>query len=274
MADEPSRAEQRAEFERRAIDARHHGHFQQAATLFREAADLALELQDRLNLQLREACCFLAMERHDEAVALAFTVADLARVEQHLPELVDALGMIADHFVRHDRLAEATHALAEAAHVLDDLPTDAGIYLVLQNLAVTYTHCGFIQPALELYDRALRVAATDLDRPFTYANLAASYHLAALTDTDPARPSTSTSRGSPSAATVVRMPPSWHLQRPAQTTVVSMRRLSTGSVSRNTQLAAGSIGLISETRRPPTIQNTTPSGMANQAACKRGVTGK
>ncbi len=187
MADEPSRAAQRAEFEQRAIDARHHGHFQQAATLFREAADRAIELQDRLNLQLREACCLLAMERHDEAVELAFTVADLARAEHHLPELVDALGMIADHYVRHERLAEATHALAEAAHVLDDLPTDAGIYLVLQNLAVTYTNCGFIQPALELYDRALRVAPTDLDRQFTYANLAASYHLAALADTDPER---------------------------------------------------------------------------------------
>ena len=44
-----------------------------------------------------------------------------------------------------------------------------------------------------------------------------------------------------------------------------MRRLSTGSVSLKIQFATGSTGIISATRTPHTIQNTTPSGTANQA---------
>ena len=182
-----TRAEQRAELERRAIAARHEGHFEQAITWFAQAADLADELQDQLNLQIRQACCLLAVERNDEAVSLALVVAEQARAEHYLPELVDALGVIVDDYARTGRLAEASQVLAEAAHVLDQLPSDATSYLVLQNLAVTYTHCGFVEAALELYDRALRLAPTDLDRQFTYANLAAAYHYAAQREHDPER---------------------------------------------------------------------------------------
>src|SRR5687767_2845524 len=49
------------------------------------------------------------------------------------------------------------------------------------------------------------------------------------------------------------------------TTVESIRRLSTGSVSLNTQLAIGSTGIISATRTPHTSQKTKPSGTANHA---------
>ena len=49
------------------------------------------------------------------------------------------------------------------------------------------------------------------------------------------------------------------------TTVVSTRRLSTGSVSLKIQFAIGSTGIISATRTPHTSQNTKPSGTANHA---------
>ena len=48
-------------------------------------------------------------------------------------------------------------------------------------------------------------------------------------------------------------------------TVVNISRLSTGSVILKSQLADGSTGIINATRTPHTIQNTKPSGMANQA---------
>ncbi len=114
-------------------------------------------------------------------------VAEQARAEQFLPELVDALGVIVDNYVHENRLAEAAQVLSEAAYVLDQLPNDATSHLVLQNLAVTYTHCGFVEAALELYDRALRLADTDLDRHFTYSNLASAYHYAAQREPDPER---------------------------------------------------------------------------------------
>jgi len=179
-----SRQELRAELERRAIAARHDGHFDQACTWFAQAADLAEDLQDQLNLQIRQACCLLAVERSEEAAQLAAVVAAQARAERYLPELVDALGVVVDHHVRVNRLAEATEVLAEATYVLEQVPTDDASYLVLQNLAVTYTHCGFAEAALDLYDRALRLAASDLDRQFTYANMAATFHYAALRASD------------------------------------------------------------------------------------------
>jgi diguanylate cyclase (GGDEF)-like protein len=52
-------------------------------------------------------------------------------------------------------------------------------------MAVTYARCGFVEPALELYDRALRLADNDVDRQFAYASMSAAYHDAALRETDP-----------------------------------------------------------------------------------------
>ncbi|MEI7546745.1 MAG: GGDEF domain-containing protein, partial [Actinomycetota bacterium] len=173
------------DLEQRAIAERHAGNFEVAAQLFAEAADTADELQQQLNLQIRQACCLLAVERHEEAAQLATVVAQQARAEHHLPELVDALGVIVDHHARADNVAEAAAVLSEAAHILETLPNDSEHYIVLQNFAVTYAHCGFVDAALELYDRALRVAGTDAERQFTYANMAAAYHLAAMQEIDP-----------------------------------------------------------------------------------------
>ncbi len=186
-AGDNERAAQLASLERRAIAARHDGQFEQAVTLFAQAADVADDLQTQLNLQIRQACCLLAIERHTEAAALAVIVAEQARIEHFLPELVDALGVMVDNYVHENRLAEAAQVLSEAAYVADQLPNDSTSYLVLQNLAVTYTHCGFVEASLELYDRALRLADSDLDRHFTYSNLAVSYHYAAQREPDPER---------------------------------------------------------------------------------------
>ena len=174
-----------ATLEQRAIDARHVGDFERAADLFAQAAGHAAELQTQLNLQIRQACCLLAVERYEEAAALAQVVAQQARTEGHLPELADALGVIVDHHTRADRLAEAAHILSEAVYILDRLPNEAGNYQVMHNMAATYANCGFVDAALELYDRALRLAETDMDRQFAYANMSSAYHYAAQREPKP-----------------------------------------------------------------------------------------
>jgi len=171
--------------EQQAIEARQAGEFERAAGLFAAAAAEADELQTQLNLQIRQACCLLAIERYEEAAALAQVIAQQARAEQFLPELADALGVIVDHHTRADRLAEAAHLLSEAMYILDRLPNDPANYQVMHNMGVTYAQCGFIEAALELYDRALRLAENDEDRQFAYASMSAAYHYAALCETDP-----------------------------------------------------------------------------------------
>lgn len=177
-----------ASSERQAIEARQAGDFDKAGRLFAEAAaaaDAAGNLQQQLNLQIRQACCLLAVERYDEAAALAQVVANQARAEGYLVELADALGVIVDHHSRADRLAEAAHLLSEAAYILDRLPNDPGNYQVMHNMAVTYAHCGFVEAALELFDRALRLAENDEDRQFAYASMSSAYHYAAQREPDP-----------------------------------------------------------------------------------------
>ena len=174
-----------ASLEQQAIEARRAGDFNGAATLFSRAADLIPDEQARLHLQIRQACCWLAIERYDDAASLAQVVAQRARAEQYLPELADALGVIADNHVRCDRLAEAAHALSEAMYLLDRLPNEPEHYDVIHNMGVTYAHSGFMEAALELFDRALRVADNDDDRQFTYASMTSAYHYAAQREQDP-----------------------------------------------------------------------------------------
>ena len=169
-----------ATLEQRAIEARQAGDFARAAQLFAQASNCADGLQTQLNLQIRQACCLLAVERYGEAAALAQVVAQQARSEGYLPELADALGVIVDHHSRADRLAEAAHLLSEAVYTLARLPNVPSNYQVVHNMAVTYAHCGFVEAALELYDRALRLADNDADRQFAYASMSAAYHYAAL----------------------------------------------------------------------------------------------
>jgi tetratricopeptide (TPR) repeat protein len=174
-----------ASLEQRAVEARQAGDFDRAARLFALAATSADQLQRQLHLQIRQACCLLAIERYSEAAALATVVAQQARAESYLPELADALAVVVDHYTRDDRLAEAAHILSEAAYILDRLPNDAGNYQVMHNMAVTYAQCGFVEAALELYDRALRLAEHDEDRQFAYASICAAYHYAAQRDPNP-----------------------------------------------------------------------------------------
>lgn len=129
-----------ATLEQRAIEARQAGDFEGAGRLFAQAADCADGLQTQLNLQIRQACCLLAVERYEEAGALAQVVAQQARSEGYLPELADALGVIVDHHSRADRLAEAAHLLSEAVYTLARLPNVPANYQVVHNMAVTYAH--------------------------------------------------------------------------------------------------------------------------------------
>lgn len=168
-----------------AIAARQAGDYLHAATLFAAAADEATDLRHRLNLQVRQACCMAAAEQFDDAAALARVVAEEARTEGHLAELADALGLLVDDHTRAERWADATEALSEAVYILQRLPNDPSHYQVLHNMAVTYARCGFVEPALEMYDRALRLANNDIDRQFAYASMSATYHDAALRELDP-----------------------------------------------------------------------------------------
>lgn len=171
--------------EQQAVEARQAGDFRRAADLFALAADASDTLQQRLNLQIRQACCMVAAEQLDEAAALARVVAEEARADHHLAELADALGLLVDDHTRAERWAEATQALSEAVYILHRLPNDPEHFQVLHNMAVTYARCGFVEPALELYDRALRLADNDTDRQFAYASMSSAYHDAALRELDP-----------------------------------------------------------------------------------------
>ncbi len=168
-----------------AIEARQAGDFERAAGLFSTAADESADLQTQLNLQIRQACCLIAAERFDDAAALARVVAQQARSEAFLPELADALALIVDDHTRSDRLAEAAHALSEAVYILDRLPNEPANYQVVHNMAVTYAGCGFIEAALDLYDRALRLADNEADSQFAYASMSTAYHYAAQREPDP-----------------------------------------------------------------------------------------
>lgn len=171
--------------EQHAIHARQIGSFEEAADLFSRASRVQDDLRKELHLQIRQACCLLAVERHEDAAAVAAIVANRARVEGFLAELVDALALIVDDHMRSHRLAEAAHVLAEAMYTLDQLPDDSRHYQVMHNMAETYANCGFVKAALDLYDRALHLADNEADRVFTSASMAGAYHLAAQHEHDP-----------------------------------------------------------------------------------------
>lgn len=171
--------------EQNAIHARQLGSFELAADLFAQASAAEDDLRKALDLQNRQACCLLAMERHEEAAALAVIVANRARTEGFLAELADSLALIVDDHMRSNRLAEAANVLAEAMYTLDLLPDEARHYQVVHNMAETYANCGFVTAALDLYARALQLADNDADRNYTYSSMAASYHYAAQREQDP-----------------------------------------------------------------------------------------
>ncbi len=172
--------------EQQAYDARMAGDYDRAALLFAEAASMCAEEQESLHLEMRRAYCLIAVDNADGALDIAQRVAQRARGEGFLPELADALGVIVDHHTQNDRLADAAHVLAEAMYALERLPDDPAVFQVMHNLAVTYSRCGFVHAALELYDRALRLADNEADKQFTYSNMAVAYHFAALAEPDDA----------------------------------------------------------------------------------------
>ncbi|MEY4606509.1 MAG: hypothetical protein RLY45_1269 [Actinomycetota bacterium] len=168
-----------------AVEARRTGEFERAAALFGTAASASRDSRTRLDLQIRQACCLLSVDRSADAAALASDVAHHARADGHLVELADALGVQVDHYVKVGRLAEASHLLSEAIDVLDRLPDSPDAYQVTHNLAATHEHSGFYEAAITLFERALALADTAEDRCFTRASMTSAYHFAAARATDP-----------------------------------------------------------------------------------------
>jgi tetratricopeptide (TPR) repeat protein len=68
---------------------------------------------------------------------------------------------------------------------LQTSPERSSSFRALHNRAVGYARSGFVEPALEMYDRALRMANDDTDRQLAYASMSAAYHGAALCELDP-----------------------------------------------------------------------------------------
>ena len=170
----------------RAVEARAGGQYQQAAALYREASELAETHEHRLHLRMREAYCRLsANDRHD-AERIAADVAREARQEEFHAELADALGVSVEALMLDERYAEASAVMSEAMYVMERVPNDPAYYQVIHNMAVTYQRCEFPIPAIELYDRALRLARTERDRTFTYAGLASAFHMAMIFSNDEA----------------------------------------------------------------------------------------
>ena len=170
----------------RALEARAQGHYEQAAELYRQAAEVADTPEHRLHLRMREAYCLLSANDRRGAEVIAADVAREARQEQFHAELADALGVSVEALMLDERYADASAVLSEAMYVMEKVPNDPAYYQVIHNMAVTYQRCEFPVPAIELYDRALRLARTDSDRTFTYANLASAFHMAMIFATDEA----------------------------------------------------------------------------------------
>jgi diguanylate cyclase (GGDEF)-like protein len=169
-----------------AVEARANGHFDQAAELYREASEQAEGVEHRLHLRMREAYCRLSANDRRGAELIAAEVAHEARQEEFHAELADALGMSVEAYMLDERYAEASSVLSEAMYVMERVPNDPAYYQVIHNMAVTYQRCEFPVPAVELYDRALRLARAEIDRTFTYAGLASAFHMAMIFATDKA----------------------------------------------------------------------------------------
>ena len=89
--------------------------------------------------------------------------------------------MIRDN-VTHDQPANGRQLLAEVIYAVEQLPHEASAYPAIYDLAVTCDQSGFFESSLVLYDRCLRIAATDEDRQAAYANLTAAYWAAAAAE--------------------------------------------------------------------------------------------
>jgi len=168
-----------------AAAARSQGFHLRAADLYREAAQQAFTVEERLHLTMREAHCRLQVDERETAELLAAEVAKEARTEECYAELADALGLQVETLMLRNEFAAASELLAEAMYVLLRVPNDPAYYQVIHNMAVTYQRCDFPLPAIELYERALLLAPDDSERTFTYANMASAHHMAMNYESDP-----------------------------------------------------------------------------------------
>lgn len=175
--------------EAEAVEFRRLGRFDAAATTFGQAADNAMDTARHVNMRVRQAVCLAMIERSAESFAVARDVVPIARAEDLVHELVDALGLVADHHIRSGSFAEAADALSEAIDLVDRLP-DApeharANHLTLHNLAASLEHCGFIRQSIELFRRALAVAPDGEHADFTRASIISALHFAAALSDDP-----------------------------------------------------------------------------------------
>jgi len=173
------------DLQQHAAEARGRGAYADAAAQYARAARLADTTQLRLNLKMRSAFCLWALDQYEEAEKVAADVADEARTEMYFAELADALGLLVDRCMITGQFANATQLLAEAMYVMERVPNETSNYQVVHNMAVTYQRCEFPIPALELFDRALRLADNENDRNFTYSNMSGAYDMAYLYEDDP-----------------------------------------------------------------------------------------
>jgi diguanylate cyclase (GGDEF)-like protein len=168
-----------------AAAARAEGKYLKAAELYHDAIRQSDIVDERLHLMMREVYCRLAANDRNRGEQLAAIVVTEARSEQCWSALADALGVRVESLMLSDRFGEASEALSELMWVMERVPNETSNYHVIHNTAVTYQRCDFPVQAIELYDRALRLARNDIDRTFTYANLASAYHMAMNYETDP-----------------------------------------------------------------------------------------
>lgn len=168
-----------------AAEARSRGFYLRAADLYNDAARAAGTVEERLHLMMREAYCRLSVNDRERAEQIAATVAKEARAEECYADLADALGVRVEALMLRERYAEASEVLADAMYVMERVPNDPAYFQVIHNMAVTYQRCDFPLPAIELYDRALRLARVEGDRTFTYANMSSAFHMAMIYEADP-----------------------------------------------------------------------------------------
>jgi diguanylate cyclase (GGDEF)-like protein len=161
-----------------AAAARAEGHYLRAAELYHDATRRTDAIDERLHLMMREVNCRLAANDRHRGEQLAAVVAAEARSEQCWSALADALGVLIESSMLAHRFGEANERLSELMWVMERVPNEAAQYHVIHNTAVTYQRCDFPMPAIEMYDRALRLTRSDVDRTSTYASLASAYHLA------------------------------------------------------------------------------------------------
>ena len=184
------------------------GDFQQAIDLYTAAEDEAASVSERLFLSMRRAYCLIDLGQMQPAVEIARAVVAEGREDDILPEVCDALGLLVDDHMNNDRVADATRLLAEARYLLDQLPDDPSVYQVVHNLAVTYERCDFPAAALELLERALRLAESSDDKAFVLSNMAATHHLAMMDTQDPAERTRQIDAGIRAASDVIDSPES------------------------------------------------------------------